>query len=255
MPPRLHSDDGPESSRMSFGDHLEELRRRLFRSVIFTSLVVALCLALQDSIFEFITAPYRSAVDAARAAGKSLNYQFLSVAPAESFMGYMSVAIYAGLFFASPFILWQLWMFVSAGLYKSERRSFLIFAPVSLGLFVAGMAFGYVVLIPWALSFLLSYADTRFVSSGSALSPYLQFFLQMTVVLGAVFELPLVMMFLSRIGLIEPKTYASNRRLAIVIVVVVAAIITPPDAVSQILVAVPLYVLFEAGILLARMKA
>ena len=239
---------------MSFGDHLEELRRRLLRSVVFTALMVALCLAFQDAIFDFITSPYRIAVDAARAAGKPLNYQFLSIAPSEAFMGYMSVAIYAGLFFASPFVLWQMWLFVSAGLYPKERRSFLIFAPVSLALFVAGMAFGYLILVPWGLSFLLAYADPRFVTSGSALQPYLQFFLQMTVILGAVFELPLVMMFLSGIGLIEAKTFAAQRRLAIVIVVVVAAIITPPDAVSQILVAVPLYVLYEAGILLARLK-
>ena len=273
-------DPGPEGVRMSFGDHLEELRRRVLRAVLFAGLMLAVCLLLQDSIFAFISRPFYQAVELANQVrleengflgqGRSfedalalarrtrpdilIEARFRQIAPAEAFMGYLTVALYASIFFSSPYILYQIWLFVSAGLYVKERRMALLYAPASLLLFVVGIAFGYFFMIPWGLKYFFMYADPKLVDPGTTLTTYLEFFLQMTVIFGAIFELPLVMMFMSWIGLISPKTYGSQRRLAIVLILAVAAVITPPDPFSQILVAVPLYALYEVGILLARIK-
>ena len=179
---------------------------------------------------------------------KTLKYQ-------EAFISYLKACIVAALILASPWILLQLWAFIGAGLYSNERKYVLTYLPFSFIAFGSGVTFGYFILIPEGLSYLATYANPELISVEITLQFYLSFFLLLTLALGAVFQLPLVMMFLSKAGVVTPAQYAKYRRYALLVAVIVGAILTPPDPVTQILLASPMFVLYELGIFLSRMVA
>ncbi|MBI3723769.1 twin-arginine translocase subunit TatC [bacterium] len=170
----------------------------------------------------------------------------------ESFMAYMKVSLACALFLASPLIGRQLWQFVAAGLHRHEKRWVRIFFPVSILAFAVGAAFGYYVLIPAGLRFLATYGADYIVGQ-FALSEYLSLFINLTLVVGLIFELPLVMTFLSLVGLVKANVYGRYRRYWILAATIIAAIISPtPDPFTLILCTIPLVVLYEVGIVLAR---
>lgn len=173
----------------------------------------------------------------------------------EAFVSYLKACFVAALVLGSPWVILQLWVFVGAGLYPRERRYILIYLPFSFIAFAAGVVFGYLILIPTGLAYLATYADPSLVSVQVTLGFYLSFFLLLTVALGFIFQLPLVMMFLARAGIFTPREYAKHRKYAILTAVIVGAILTPPDPVTQILLASPVFVLYELGILLSRLTA
>jgi len=170
----------------------------------------------------------------------------------EAFISYIKIALVAAIVLSSPWIILQLWLFISAGLYKKEKMAVLIYIPFSLIAFAAGVVFGYYVLIPTGLTYLATYADPGLVSVQVTLGFYLSFFLLLTVALGFVFQLPLVMMFLARTGIVSAKVYSKNRKYAILVAAIVGAVLTPPDPVTQLLLASPVIFLYELGIVLSR---
>lgn len=170
----------------------------------------------------------------------------------EQFFSYLKVVMIFGLFLASPLVLYQMWRFVGAGLYKHEQRVFLTFVPFSFMLFLTGLLFGYFVLVPVGLSFLSSYGDPDLVSPMLNLSAYLSLFFTLTLVLGLIFQVPLLMFFLCRTGMVSPAFFAKYRRQAILIGVIMGAVLTPPDPYTQLMMAVPLIVLYEIGIWVGR---
>src|SRR4030043_376567 len=223
--------------------HLQELRKRLILSFIAVGLGFALCYALSDSLFSILAAPLLKVMPE----GSSLI--FTSVA--EAFFTYMKVAFIAGLILASPFVLYQIWAFVAPGLYRHEKKYVVPF--ISLGSFflALGILFGYFVAIPVGFKFLLGYA-TDFIKPMPSMKEYLSFSIKFLLAFGLVFEFPVVLVLLARIGVIDAKTLARQRKYAILLIFIFAAVMTPPDIISQVLMALPLMGLYELSILLSK---
>ena len=174
----------------------------------------------------------------------------------ESFMQYLKVCIIVAVIIASPFILLQGWKFIGAGLYQKEKKAVIGYIPFSYLLFAIGVAFGYFLLVPLALYYLAGYGSPEIIEMNITLEYYLSFFLMFTIALGFVFQTPLVMIFLAKVGVFSPKDYAKVRKYVIVAAFIVGAAVTPgPDVVSQVLLAFPLLGLYELGIALSRISA
>ncbi len=239
--------DEPEA-RMTFGEHIEELRGRLLKSVLFLMLATVTSLFFYDQLVWFITRPH---VDVMKK---------LSIPDAESRLmpgGYatpviatMKLGFIIALFVSSPFIGYQIWAFISAGLYKNERKYVVLFAPISYSLFAAGCAFGYLILVRVCLLGLAKtgMAGGKIISSQFLFTDYLNLVTTLTILLGVVFQLPLIMVFLSKIGLVAPPTYNKYQRLAILCNLIAAAFIAPPDVISMCVVAIPMILLYEIGV-------
>jgi Tat protein translocase TatC len=171
----------------------------------------------------------------------------------EAFISYLKAAIVAALILASPWIFLQIWAFVGTGLYPNEKLYILIYLPFSFLAFACGVTFGYFLLIPEGMTYLAKYANPELVSVQITLGFYLSFFLLLTVALGLVFQLPLVMMFLARVGVFTHREYAKYRKYALLTAPIVGALLTPPDPVTQLLLASPIFFLYELGVQLSRL--
>ncbi len=228
---------------MTFTEHLEELRVRLTRCLIAVAVGFAACYGFAGKLFELLRRPL---VDLLEPTGGSLIYTGLP----EYFFTEMKLAAVAGLFVVSPYVFYQLWMFIAPGLYEGERKWIVPIALCSAICFVAGALFGYFVVFPFGFQFFLGYA-TEFIKPMLSVSEYFSFATGMLFAFGLIFELPLFMLFLSALGVITHKTMRKYRKYAILANFVVGAILTPPDVVSQLLMAGPLCLLYEIGIILA----
>jgi sec-independent protein translocase protein TatC len=174
---------------------------------------------------------------------------FTSVA--EAFFTYMKVAFIAGLILASPYLLYQIWAFVAPGLYQKEKKYVVPFVLGGSLFFAMGVFFGYFIAIPIGFKFLLGYA-TDFIKPMPSMKEYLSFSIKFLLVFGLVFEFPVVLVLLARIGVIDAKTLARQRKYAILLIFIFAAVMTPPDLISQVLMALPLMGLYELSILLSK---
>jgi sec-independent protein translocase protein TatC len=232
------------ADKMSFMEHLGELRMRLVRGLIALLAGLVIAFPLSQHIVDWLAGPIQTT-------GNTL--VFLAVT--EAFWVQMKVAMIAGLFVASPAILWQVWAFIAPGLYAHERKYAAPFVIVGSLLFLGGGAFSLKVVTPYAVRFLLSFARPGLqpmISIGS----YIDFLLKFTLAFGLVFELPLALTLAARMGLVTPKALARNRKYAVLGAFVTAAILTPtPDAFNQMLMAGPLIILYEVGIVCARLFA
>ncbi len=177
--------------------------------------------------------------------------QLIVLAPADSFTGYMKITLISGLILSSPWVFYQLWMFVAAGLYAHERRYVRIAVPFSTTLFILGALFFLFVVAPISLRFFLGFGDYIGVSSNWTFQKYISFIAILMLVFGIGFQTPIVIFVLNRIGLVSIKALKSSRKYVFIAVFAIAAFVTPPDVVSQIMLAIPLYGLFEMGILLS----
>jgi Tat protein translocase TatC len=171
----------------------------------------------------------------------------------EAFISYLKACIVAAIILASPWVFLQLWAFVGSGLYPREKRYVLLYMPFSFIFFAGGVTFGYLLLIPEGMTYLAKYANPELVSVQITLGFYLSFFLLLTVALGLVFQLPLVMMFLAKTGIVSSKDFAKYRKYAILAAPIIGAVLTPPDPVTQLLLASPMFLLYEFGIQLSRL--
>lgn len=222
---------------LSFVGHLEELRSRLIKSLL--AVLVAACFfyAFIDKILVVLIQPVGKVV-------------FTS--PADAFVARVTLTLYGGVLLALPVIIYQVWRFVAVGLKDNERKYIFLLAPFSLLFFLAGGLFAYFIMIPVSLRFLLSFSSD-FIVPMITIKNYISFVGMMILAFGVVFELPLVLVFLTKIGIVTPQFLAEKRRHAIVFILIVSALLTPPDAVTQIIMSVPLVVLYEIGIVACRL--
>lgn len=227
--------------RQPLTEHLDELRRRLIRALIALGIGTAFCYNFAERIYRTLLAP----VTANLPADSHMIFTELT----EAFLTYFKMALWGGFVLSSPVIFYQAWRFVSPGLYLKERRLFLVFAAWSTVGFLAGMAFAYFVAIPQILSFFLSFGRSVVVPMPS-MRDSLSLVLRLLMIFGVMFELPLALYLAGRGGILTPEFLRKWRKGAVLCAFLLAAVLTPPDAVSQILIAFPLYALFEAGILL-----
>lgn len=237
----------PENEvRLTFLDHLRELRVRLLHAVYGVLAGMALIGWFVPRIVDELMAPVRAALPE----GKRV---LVVTGAVEAWLVYMKVAIYGGLFVAAPWMLWQLWLFVAPGLYKREKRivwPFLFFGTL---LFYAGAAFCYWVVMPPAFPAMLSVIEGTAIAPMLTLSDQLSLVLAMLLGFGVVFEVPVIIAFLSMVGLVSPQFLAKYRRHAIIANVAAAAILTPTgDPVNLAIMAIPMIVFYEIGIVLAR---
>jgi len=225
-------DDAP----LALTEHLAELRMRVIKSVICVIFAAIVIYGFVDQITANLIKPVGSLV---------------FIAPQEAFAARIKIAFFGGLLLSSPFIIFQIWRFISTGLSRKERKYTLVFGPLSFVFFIAGALFGYFVIVPIGVKFLLGFA-TDLLNPMITINNYLSFVGALVLIFGVIFELPLASLFLTKIGLITPKFLSSSRRQAIVIVFISAAILTPPDVITQCLMAVPLLVLYEVSIIFSK---
>lgn len=231
---------------MSFGEHLDELRARLFKALLGSLAGLVVMLFFQDGLMRLVLAPFRQAMEAVQ-----LSPVLNVFGPVQSFFAYLKVAFLAGLIVAAPLWIYQLWAFIGAGLYERERRAVTRYVPLCVFLFLSGIVFGYEFLIPIGLRYLLTYGDPMMIAPVIGIKEYLGFFFVLTLILGFAFQLPVVMIGLARSGVVSLDAFRRNRRWTILGIFVGAAILTPPDPVTQCLMALPLVLLYELGILAA----
>jgi sec-independent protein translocase protein TatC len=233
-----------DEKKLPLTAHLQELRKRLVLSSIAVGGGFVLCYTFAEKIFDIIAAPLLKMMPQ----GGSLI--FTSVA--EAFFTYMKVAFIAGLILASPFVLYQIWAFVAPGLYRHEKKYVVPFVLAGSFFFALGIFFGYYVALPIGFKFLLGFA-TDFIKPLPSMKEYLSFTIKFLLAFGLVFEFPVVLVLLARIGVVDARTLARQRKYAILLIFVFAAILTPPDIVSQVIVALPMIGLYELSILLSRL--
>jgi len=235
---------------MTLSEHLDELRTRLIRCVVAAFVGAGAAFWQADRVVAFLRRPLDRAIE------NHPGTELIQTKVAEGFMASMLVAIFAGVALAGPYILHQIWGFIAAGLYPNERRSVRYYALPGFVLFFAGATLAYVYVLPWALDFLIGYAaDTTGLKSFISLGPYLSLVAWMMFIFGVVFQLPLIMVFLMRFGVVEPNTFRRYRRWAIVLAFLVGALLTPPDVISQASLSVTLLALYEGAILVGSRLA
>jgi len=230
-------------STMSLGDHLDDLRRRLLFAISGLVIGAVVCLFFGQKIIAFIEIPYIDVM------GDATRLQ--SLAPSDALISYIKITITAGLILSSPWVFYHLWMFVAAGLYPKERRYVTVAIPFSVALFIAGSLFFVFVVAPISLRFFIKFNDFLKVSSAWTFQNYISFIITLMLVFGIAFQTPIAIFILTRTGLVSLKVLKSVRKYVLLAIFVISAIVTPPDVVSQITLAIPLYGLFELGLLLS----
>jgi sec-independent protein translocase protein TatC len=228
-----------DDKRLPITEHLAELRTRIFRVLLAWVIGTALAWNFSEQIFRWLLEPAVAALGAER--------KLQAIAPTEIFFTYLKCAVLAGFIFALPVIFWQLWAFVAPGLYDSERNTILPFVSVSTLLFAGGAIFGYTQVFPLMFGFFTSF-DSDFVVSAWTMREVFGLTTRMFLAFGVAFELPIFVLFLSLAGVVDARTLWRGTPYAVLGVFVLAAILTPPDWVSQVLLAVPMVGLYLIGV-------
>ena len=230
----------PEGS-MSLSGHLRELRNRILICVILLLAVFGLCLSFAPRIVTMLTDM-----------GKQFNYVYVYIAPQELFLVYMNVALVGAVVVCFPVLAYQIYAFCSPGL-SAKERTYISGALIAGAVcFLLGVAFAYFISLPFMLRFLIQFTGEVDVSASISIQSYVSFLLTVFVIFGLVFELPVISVLLTGLGIVRAEWLVKGRKIMIVVIFVLAAIITPPDIVSQIMVAVPMLGLYELSIVLSR---
>ncbi len=242
----------PHQVRMTFAEHLEELRRRLIRGGLVIGVIFCLGWFVFPSQLEaFFLKPHLWAVD--RLANFDppivIERRLAVLSPLEQIFYRVKVAMLTAALIGLPYALWQLWAFVGAGLFKHERKAVMRYVPWSLGLAFAGMIFGYLVMIPILLEYLYTMPNQELFVQSYQLESYFSLFLLFTFSLAAIFQMPIIMLGLHTAGIGSAQFYSKYRRHFIVIAFIFAGVVTPPDPISQSLLAFPMLALYEIGLL------
>jgi sec-independent protein translocase protein TatC len=226
-----------------FVSHLKELRDRLLISIAGVAAAFIITYIFKERIFAFLMRPFIEVMPA--------HSSFIFTSLTEAFITYFKIALVAALFLAAPLILYEVWMFVAPGLYEKEKRYVFPFIAFGSIFFLIGGLFCYFVVMPTVYHFFVSYAGP-FIIPMPSLKEYMNLTLKMLIIFGFIFQMPLIAFYLSKAGVINYRLLAKKRRYAILAIVVVSAIITPPEVTSQLLMALPMYGLFEACVIIAR---
>jgi len=221
--------------------HLEELRKRILAVLLVLLLVSIASFYFITPVMNFLQAPIAG-----------LNVRLSYFKPYEKFMTYMKVALFSGVFFAVPFMLFQLGGFIYPALKKDEKPWFFVFAAFVPLLLLAGFASGYYIMVPVAFRFFFNFAAGDNVQAVWGVASYFDLITSMIFWSGVIFQLPLALVFLMKIGLLKPETLEKFRKIIIVLIVIIAGVFTPPDVITQILMAVPMYLLFELSVLIGK---
>lgn len=228
---------------MSLMEHLEELRRRLIHSVLYIIGGAGIAYYFRETIVGYMQKPIIAVL-----ASQHMDTRLIYLNPIEPFNFYMKIALFGGCILASPFVLYQVWLFISPGLYKHEKRYVVPFMVATVGLFLAGAYFGYHFVYPGALNFLIGKFNTQFRPM-ITISEYTQLFLTVILGLATVFEMPILVFFLALFGIVNARFLWKNLRVAILIIFIISAIITPtPDPLSMCIFAAPMLVLYGISI-------
>ena len=280
-----HAEETIDPTRMTLGEHLEELRARLFKGLAAVGIAFAVAFSFDEAIAQFVMAPLVTTIErlnsdeadqweahlaehpeeartkyfqSAEPSDRTLREDYraagrpISTAAGEEFFFALKICLFFALTIGSPVLLWQLWQFIAAGLYARERKALLKYFPFAVLLLVSGITFGYWVMLPWAMYFLQSTFGPTIGVFVPKLSEYLSLASMMTLALGAIFQLPILMHAVVSLGLVERATFIKFRPHFVVGAFVVSAMLTPPDPYTQFMMAGPMVVLFEIGLLATR---
>jgi len=232
--------------RMPLTSHLEELRRRLIISGVAWLVAFLACYTYSEPLFNLIADPVRQALPE----GTSLVF----ITATEPFFTYLKIGALAGLLVSLPVIFWQIWAFIAPGLYQNEKRYVIPFVIASTSCFAAGAFFGYRFVFPMAFKVLIEFGTSGGeLSAMLSMGSYLSLSSKLLLAFGLVFELPVVIFFLARMGIVDHKMLARNRKFALLAAFLIGAILTPPDVFSQTALALPFIFLYEIGIIVARL--
>lgn len=233
--------DMTQEDKQSIIEHLEELRKSLVISVIAIIVAAVICFYYNEQILAFVAKPLTD-----------LGEQLIVIGVTEAFFVKLKLAFYAGFAVAFPVVGWALWRFVKPALYPNERKYIYVLMPVSVLLFAGGIVFSYFGILPLVLNFML-YITGQTLEALFTVEKYVAFVTAFTIPFGIVFELPVVVFFLTKIGIINYKMLARNRKYALLIIVILAAALTPgPDPFSQLMMAVPVYILYEISVWISK---
>ncbi len=230
--------------KMPFTSHLDELRTRLIRILIAVGIGFVGCYFFKERLFEFLARPLTAVLP-------DNSYMIFTSLP-EAFFTYLKISILASVFLTSPYTLYQIWKFISPGLYKSEKKYMVPFVIFSTIFFVGGSLFAYHIVFPLGFKFFVAFG-TESIKPMISVREFLSFSMKLLIAFGLIFELPIFMYFLSRIGMVNSQTLKVKRKYAILLVFVIAALFTPPDVVTQCLMAVPLMLLYEISIWVVKL--
>ena len=252
---------------MSFLDHLEELRWHLIRSVIAILIVATVAFIFKDFIFDvilfgpklkyFVTYRWFCSISQTLGQGSSfciddLPFRIQSRTMAGQFSAHLWTSILAGFIIAFPYIIFEFWKFISPGLYEKERKNARGFILIASTLFFIGVFFGYYIVTPLSINFLGNYSVSSEIFNDFDLSSYIGLLRASVLASGIIFELPIIVYFLTKVGIVTPEFLRKNRKVSLVLVLSLSAIITPPDIASQIIVSIPILILYEVSILISR---
>lgn len=240
------SSNDSSNDKMSFTEHLEELRHRLIICFIAIGVGFVICYFFAERLFKILMLPLVRVMPP--------DDKLIFTALPEAFFTYLKVALLAGIGLASPVILYQLWRFIAPGLYQRERKALLPIVLFCTVFFVGGALFGYFVVFPFGFKFFMGFASEH-IRAMPSIREYLGFAAKLLFAFGIVFELPLFSYFLARLGLVNAEMLRRKRKYALLLIFVGAAIFTPPDIVTQVMLAGPLILLYEVSIWIARVFA
>jgi sec-independent protein translocase protein TatC len=253
------------NAEMSFLEHLEELRWHIVRSVVSIFVVAIAAFVFKDIIFDMVLiAPktpdfftnrmlceFGEIVGVKALCINSVPFNLINISMAGQFTAHIMVSLIAGVILAFPYVIWELWRFIGPALYQQEKnyaRGTVFYTSL---LFMLGVLFGYYVIVPLSVHFLGSYTVSEQVANQIALNSYMGTVASVTLASGLIFELPVIVYFLTKVGLVSPPFLRKYRKHALVLILIISAIITPPDIFSQILVTFPLWFLYEVGIMIS----
>ena len=261
QPPQARNNEVVEDGDLlTFGGHLEVLRQMLFRIIIVSGVITVVVFCFKTVTWQVLMAPsewdfctYRWLEKAMQSLGidfhfKEFHVSMIATDLSSQFMKHITTSVYLGLLGASPYILYELFRFISPALYENERQYSVRVACIIYALFILGVLMSYFVLFPISFRFLGTYSVSAKVVSNITLDSYVSTFVSLTLVIGVVFQLPVIAFFLGKMGLVTSEMLSQYRKHSFIVIMLIAAIITPPDLMTLILVTIPLYLLYEASI-------
>lgn len=249
---------------MTFGGHLEVLRRMLFRIIAIAGSFAIIIFCCKETVWSILLAPsnynfttYTIIEKIISSCGFDFHFEefhvdLIATDLSSQFMSHISTSIYLGLLGASPYILYELFRFISPALYKNEKKHLTSVVTIIYLLFIAGVLMSYYILFPISFRFLGTYSVSDNIHSTITLDSYIETFTTLTFVMGIVFQLPIIIFLLAKIGFVSSTLLAKYRKHALIVIMLVAAIITPPDLMTLVLVTIPLYLLYEVSVRIAK---
>ncbi|MCG7337186.1 twin-arginine translocase subunit TatC [Sporosarcina sp. ACRSM] len=240
-----------KEKNLTIVEHIDEIRKRLMVIVVFFVIAVAGSFFVAKPVIQFLQLQYTGEIEP-MLSGEVEESPLHSFAVLDPIMIYMKVIIFISFVVISPVIMYQLWAFITPGLHEKERRATRNYIPFTFLLFVAGVSFSYFVLLPYVMKFMITLSGELGITQTIGINEYFTFLFQILIPFGVVFQLPVVLLFLTRLGLVSPTRLVKIRKYAYFTLFVIAAFITPPDLMSHLLVTVPMFALYELSIFISR---